>query len=128
MTKRQHAVYDFLKNFIGVQGYNPSYKEIADGIGVNSLATVHKHVMHLQQKGYISIAHNRTRSIHICSSQERKFVVPAKTLSDELLHKISEATHKRSIDPEAGQWQQFWAEVHQAMEELKAFRSAAERL
>lgn len=65
ITRRQKEVLDFLTNFTQSNGYSPSYEEIANGLGLNSLATVHKHVTNLQQKGMLQRAHNRSRSIDV---------------------------------------------------------------
>ncbi len=65
ITRRQKEVLDFLTNFTQTNGYSPSYEEIASGLGLNSLATVHKHVTNLQSKGMLQRAHNRSRSIDV---------------------------------------------------------------
>ncbi len=53
ITRRQKEVLDFLSNFTQKNGYSPSYEEIAHGLGLTSLATVHKHVTNLQNKGML---------------------------------------------------------------------------
>jgi repressor LexA len=65
ITRRQKEVIDFLSDFTTRNGYSPSYEEIAAGLGLNSLATVHKHVTNLQTKGLLQRAHNRSRSIDV---------------------------------------------------------------
>jgi repressor LexA len=65
ITRRQKEVIDFLTGFTQKNGYSPSYEEIATGLGLNSLATVHKHVTNLQAKGLLQRAHNRSRSIDV---------------------------------------------------------------
>ena len=65
ITRRQKEVIDFLSSFTSSHGYSPSYEEIAAGLGLNSLATVHKHVTNLQNKGLLQRAHNRSRSIDV---------------------------------------------------------------
>lgn len=65
ITRRQKEVIDFLSGFTSTNGYSPSYEEIAAGLGLNSLATVHKHVTNLQNKGLLQRAHNRSRSIDV---------------------------------------------------------------
>jgi repressor LexA len=65
ITRRQKEVIDFLSGFTTQHGYSPSYEEIAQGLGLNSLATVHKHVTNLQNKGLLQRAHNRSRSIDV---------------------------------------------------------------
>src|ERR1700727_2065918 len=65
ITRRQKEVIDFLSSFTSRNGYSPSYEEIAAGLGLSSLATVHKHVTNLQTKGLLQRAHNRSRSIDV---------------------------------------------------------------
>lgn len=65
ITRRQKEVLDFLSGFTANNGYSPSYEEIASGLGLNSLATVHKHITNLQEKGLLQRAHNRSRSIDV---------------------------------------------------------------
>jgi repressor LexA len=65
MTRRQKEVLDFISNFTQRNGYSPSYEEIARGLGLRSLATVHKHITNLHNKGLLQRAHNRSRSIEV---------------------------------------------------------------
>lgn len=65
LTKRQKQVLDFLSSFISRKGYSPSFEEIAEALGLKSLATVHKHMVTLEQKGFIRRRYNQSRSIDI---------------------------------------------------------------
>lgn len=65
ITKRQRQVYDFIANFVQDKGYSPSFEEIGDGMSLNSLATVHKHVSNLETKGLLKRDYNRSRSIDL---------------------------------------------------------------
>lgn len=65
ITKRQRQVYDFLQDFIQRNGYSPSFEEIGDGLGLSSLATVHKHISNLEKKGLLKRDYNRSRSIDV---------------------------------------------------------------
>src|SRR5438445_10172249 len=65
ITKRQRQVYDFLQEFIQRNGYSPSFEEIGDGLGLISLATVHKHISNLEEKGLLKRDYNRSRSIDV---------------------------------------------------------------
>ena len=65
ITKRQRQVYDFIHDFIQRNGYSPSFEEIGDGLGLSSLATVHKHVSNLEKKGLLKRDYNRSRSIDV---------------------------------------------------------------
>jgi len=47
-------------------GYSPSFEEIARGMGLKSLATVHKHILPTsRKKGMLDRVHNRSRSIDV---------------------------------------------------------------
>jgi repressor LexA len=65
VTRRQKEVLDFISNFVQRNGYSPSFEEIARGLSLKSLATVHKHITNLQKKGLLQRAHNRSRSIDV---------------------------------------------------------------
>jgi len=65
ITRRQHELYDFLSRFVTEKGYSPSYEEIKEGMGLSSLATVHKHVTNLEKKGLLTRDYNRSRSIDL---------------------------------------------------------------
>ena len=65
VTKRQKEVLDFISGFVQRNGYSPSFEEIARGLELKSLATVHKHITNLQNKGLLQRSHNRSRSIDV---------------------------------------------------------------
>jgi len=65
LTKRQKDFLDFLAGFLETHGYSPSYEEIAHGMDLASLATVHKHIMALETKHYLKRGFNQSRSLEI---------------------------------------------------------------
>lgn len=65
LTKRQKQVMDFLARFMHENGYSPSYEEIAQGLGLASLATVHKHITALEAKNYLTRGFNQSRSLDL---------------------------------------------------------------
>src|SRR5271169_1866083 len=71
LTRRQKQVYDFISGFVDGHGYSPSYEEIAEGLGLSSLATVHKHISNLEQKGLLRRDYNRSRSIDLLKPRGR---------------------------------------------------------
>jgi repressor LexA len=90
ITRRQREVYDFLLRFVEEHGYSPSFEEICAGLGLSSLATVHKHLTNLQQKGLIKRDYNRSRSIDVVKIRSRsKPAAPANDLSLPLLGVIA---------------------------------------
>jgi repressor LexA len=71
ITKRQREVYDFISAFVQKNGYSPSYEEIKHGLGLNSLATVHKHISNLEKKDLLTRDYNRSRSIDLLPPKGR---------------------------------------------------------
>jgi len=71
VTRRQKEVLDFLTDFVRKNEYSPSYDEIARGLGLKSLATVHKHITNLANKGLLQRSHNRSRSIDVLPPRSR---------------------------------------------------------
>ncbi len=65
LTKRQREILDYLGQFIEQHGYAPSLEEIGRRFSLSSLATVHKHLTNLQEKGFIRRAWNRSRSVEL---------------------------------------------------------------
>ena len=87
LTRRQKDFLDFLQNFIDRHGYSPSYEEIAAGLNLASLATIHKHVAALEAKGYIRRGHNQSRSLEVSPAYRRER--PAPDLSVPLAGRIA---------------------------------------
>ena len=65
MTRRQREVYQYLKEHIQSKGYAPSIAEIGRQFKLSSSATVHKHLVHLESKGFIRKYQNLSRAIEI---------------------------------------------------------------
>jgi repressor LexA len=65
ITRRQRQVYDFISDFVQKKSYSPSYDEIREGLGLSSLATVHKHITNLEKKQLLTRDYNRSRSIDL---------------------------------------------------------------
>ena len=63
LTRRQREILDFVSGFIAERGYSPSLEEIGARFGLSSVATVHKHVQRLVEKGMLQKAANRSRSV-----------------------------------------------------------------
>lgn len=63
--KRQKQILSFLKQFIQLNGTAPTLKQIAEAIGVSSLATVHEHLQILEEKGLIKRKSGKVRTIEI---------------------------------------------------------------
>src|SRR6266571_1280628 len=71
ITRRQCQVYDYISDFVQRNGYSPSFEEIGEGMGLSSLATVHKHISNLEKKGLLTRDYNRSRSIDLLPPKGR---------------------------------------------------------
>lgn len=65
LYKRQKQILGFLKQYIDKYGYSPTLGEIAEAIGVSSLATVHEHLQTLTAKGVIKRFEGAVRGIEV---------------------------------------------------------------
>ncbi len=65
LTRRQKEVIEFIAKFVDEHGYSPSYEEIARGLNLASLATVHKHINALETKNYLKKSFNQSRSVDV---------------------------------------------------------------
>ena len=65
LTKRQREIYEYLKDHIRSRGYAPSIAEIGKQFHLSSPATVHKHLIHLEEKGLIRKQQNLSRAIEV---------------------------------------------------------------
>src|SRR5579872_7414435 len=84
ITKRQREAYDFIHDFVQQHGYSPSFEEIGAGLGLSSLATVHKHVSNLERKGLLKRDYNRSRSIDVLPARGLLRRQPPKTTAPDL--------------------------------------------
>lgn len=65
LYRRQKQILDFIKQYIEKYGYSPTLGEIAEAIGVSSLATVHEHLQALVQKKVIKRFEGAVRGIEV---------------------------------------------------------------
>ena len=74
LTRRQKEVLDFIADFVEQNGYSPSYEEVAQALGLASLATVHKHIQALESRKYLQRSFNQSRSLEVAPKyvQERR--------------------------------------------------------
>ena len=103
LTKRQRQIFDFVSEFVEEHGYSPSLEEIAAAFGLSSVATVHKHVKHLVDKGYLQKAWNRSRSVEPVppAAQQSPEGVSA-GISLPILGTVAAGSPIEAIEPDAG--------------------------
>jgi repressor LexA len=99
LTKRQKEFLDFFASFVEEKGYCPSYEEIARGLDLSSLATVHKHVCALETKNYLRRGFNQSRSLELAPRylQEHRRGRPA-AIEVPLLGRIAAGSPVEAIE------------------------------
>ncbi len=65
LTKKQEEVLTYVKKYIVSHGYPPAVREICEGLGLSSPATVHTHLKELEKKGAITKTKSKFRTIEI---------------------------------------------------------------
>lgn len=53
LTPRQAEILAYIAEYSEIRGYAPTLQEIGERFGLSSVATVHKHISHLVDKGYL---------------------------------------------------------------------------
>jgi repressor LexA len=71
ITKRQAQILSHIEESIRRNGYAPSLTEISDQFKLRSISTVHKHLVHLEEKGLIKRHSNRARAIEVVPGERK---------------------------------------------------------
>lgn len=73
ISSRQKSIIEFIKQYQANNGYSPTVREIAKGVGLASSSTVHSHLERLEQYGYIRRGDPKSpRAIEIIDMEEVK--------------------------------------------------------
>lgn len=65
LTKKQQIIYDFICTFTLENGYSPSIREIGEGVGLKSPATVYAHIENLKALGVLEKTAMKNRALSI---------------------------------------------------------------
>ncbi len=72
LTRRQNEVLEYLKDYIGDNGYAPCVRDICLALDLKSTSTAHAHLTKLEKKGYISRDPAKPRTIMILDGSAMK--------------------------------------------------------
>lgn len=70
LTKRQEEILTYIKKYSALHGYPPAIREICEGVGLSSPATVFVHVKNLEKNGYLKSTNNKFRTIELLVDNE----------------------------------------------------------
>lgn len=65
LSERQTAILEFIKQEVRKKGYPPSVREIREAVGLQSCSTVHRHLVTIEEKGYIRRDPSKPRAIEV---------------------------------------------------------------
>ncbi len=65
LTKRQRQLLDYIHQYSTKNGYPPTHEEMAEALEVNSVATVHDHLLELVRKGFVKIYKGSVRGVEV---------------------------------------------------------------
>jgi repressor LexA len=65
LYRKQKQILDFISQYIQANGHSPILQEIADAMGLSSLATVHEHIQALEKKGVLKRYDGAVRGLEI---------------------------------------------------------------
>jgi repressor LexA len=94
LTPTQDRTLTFIRRYLKRRGYAPSLIEIAEGIGITSKGTAHRHVQALAEAGVIRLIAGRKRGIEL---------VDEETLSKTSLPLLGRIAAGQPIEAIAGQ-------------------------
>jgi repressor LexA len=72
--KRQKQILDYINDNINKYGYAPTLTEIAEYLGLSSLATVHEHLAVLEKKGLIRRYRGAVRGIEVVEDESKNIL------------------------------------------------------
>ncbi|HEV2903180.1 MAG TPA: transcriptional repressor LexA [Gaiellaceae bacterium] len=65
MSDRQHAILEFLHEYVEQHGYPPTVREIGEAVGLRSPSTVHAHLAQLERAGVLKRDPTKPRAIEL---------------------------------------------------------------
>lgn len=72
MSPKQKIALEFIKAYMEVKGYAPSYRNIAEGLGIKSKSNVHRLVHALKSQGLLDLDPHKIRSLRVVDKSVEK--------------------------------------------------------
>ncbi len=70
LTKKQLQVLRFISDYRDKEGIAPSYREIADHLGTQSVGSITKYIKALEKSGHIERKHYRSRALAVVNAEK----------------------------------------------------------
>ena len=65
-------IYEFIVDYMTTNGFAPSFRDIADGVGLKSLSSVSNHMLNLEKEGLIKTIQDCPRAIKLVGYELKK--------------------------------------------------------
>ncbi|MCP4189425.1 MAG: transcriptional repressor LexA [Planctomycetaceae bacterium] len=112
LTKRQRAVYEFIRDKIQNRGYGPTVREIGERFKISSPNGVMCHLKALEKKGLITREPNMSRAIQLAACDEDPSGLPlAGRVAAGVLHEAVEQNERIDFGQMFARKNQFVLEV-----------------
>src|ERR1700761_2733145 len=85
LTPRQRTILDVIRASVTTRGYPPSIREIGDGVGLTSTASVAHQLRTLEKKGYLRRAPNPPRAVDVRSADDSRAAAVADVAGSDAL-------------------------------------------
>ena len=69
LYRKQRLILDYISQYIQTSGYSPTLQEIANAMGLSSLATVHEHLESLVKKGVLRRFDGAVRGLELADER-----------------------------------------------------------
>ena len=73
ITKKQHEVYTYIKEYTENNGYAPTQKEIKEAFGLKSFGSVQRYLKYLKEAGYLTQDWNSKRGLTLLKMNSMAF-------------------------------------------------------
>lgn len=95
------AIVDFIIIHNEEKGYSPTFREIADAVGLLSVSSVHKHISDLADQGYIKRQPHSPRTLEVLASYGDSPALKVLALRDGVPTIIQFRGNRYVLDPTA---------------------------
>jgi repressor LexA len=69
LSEKEQVVYKYIKKHIDKNGYSPTYRQIQEGLGYQSIGAVQRFLKQLSTKGYIQVGEGQRRGISLLEEE-----------------------------------------------------------
>lgn len=97
LSNKQREILIFIKKYMVKNNYAPSIREICQGTGLKSPATIHVHIKNLIEKGYLKRSNNNRKTLELLVANEFEKTSPD-AIAVPLLGKVAAGSPIEAIE------------------------------